>query len=85
MSFNNIKPICSNLCGILDKFLPVVIIIDSTASNFWNFYLLSITGKSPTSNVLLCNIVRAQVQIAVTTLSGYSLRQTVHTHCASVR
>ena len=27
---------------------------------------------------------RAQVQIAVATLSGNSLRQTVHTHCASV-
>jgi len=26
----------------------------------------------------------AQVQIAATTLSGNSLRQTVHTHCASV-
>ena len=26
----------------------------------------------------------ARVQIAVATLSGYSLRQTVHTHCASV-
>jgi len=26
----------------------------------------------------------AQVQIAVATLSGNSLRQTVHTHCASV-
>ena len=28
---------------------------------------------------------RARVQIAVATLSGNSLRQTVHTHCASVR
>jgi len=28
--------------------------------------------------------VRAWVQIAVVTLSGNSLRQTVHTHCASV-
>ena len=27
---------------------------------------------------------RAQVQIAAATLSGNSLRQTVHTHCASV-
>ena len=27
---------------------------------------------------------RARVQIAVATLSGNSLRQTVHTHCASV-
>ena len=27
---------------------------------------------------------RAWVQIAATTLSGNSLRQTVHTHCASV-
>jgi len=27
---------------------------------------------------------KAQVQIAVATLSGNSLRQTVHTHCASV-
>ena len=27
---------------------------------------------------------RAQVQIAAVTLSGNSLRQTVHTHCASV-
>ena len=27
---------------------------------------------------------RPGVQIAVTTLSGNSLRQTVHTHCASV-
>ena len=27
---------------------------------------------------------RARVQIAVATLSGHSLRQTVHTHCASV-
>jgi len=27
---------------------------------------------------------RAQVQIAVATLPGNSLRQTVHTHCASV-
>jgi len=27
---------------------------------------------------------RAQVQIAVATLSGISLRQTDHTHCASV-
>ena len=27
---------------------------------------------------------RAGVQIAVATLSGNSLRQTVHTHCASV-
>jgi len=28
---------------------------------------------------------RARVQIAVATLSGNGLRQTVHTHCASVR
>ena len=28
---------------------------------------------------------RARVQIAVATLSGNSLRQTVHTHCASVQ
>ena len=27
---------------------------------------------------------KARVQIAVATLSGNSLRQTVHTHCASV-
>ena len=27
---------------------------------------------------------RARDQIAVATLSGYNLRQTVHTHCASV-
>jgi len=27
---------------------------------------------------------RARVQIVVATLSGYSHRQTVHTHCASV-
>jgi len=27
---------------------------------------------------------RARVQVAVATLSGNSLRQTVHTHCASV-
>jgi len=27
---------------------------------------------------------RARIQIAVATLSGNSLRQTVHTHCASV-
>ena len=27
---------------------------------------------------------RARVQIAVATLSGKSLRQTVHTHCASI-
>ena len=27
---------------------------------------------------------RARVQIAVATLSGNNLRQTVHTHCASV-
>jgi len=27
---------------------------------------------------------KARVQIAATTLSGNSLRQTVHTHCASV-
>ena len=27
---------------------------------------------------------RARVQIAAATLSGNSLRQTVHTHCASV-
>jgi len=27
---------------------------------------------------------KAQVQIAVATLSGNSLRQTAHTHCASV-
>ena len=27
---------------------------------------------------------KAKVQIAVATLSGNSLRQTVHTHCASV-
>ena len=27
---------------------------------------------------------RARVQIAVATLSGNSLRQTVHTHCASI-
>ena len=27
---------------------------------------------------------RARVQIALATLSGNSLRQTVHTHCASV-
>jgi len=27
----------------------------------------------------------ARVQIAVATLSGNSLRQTVHTHCASVQ
>jgi len=29
-------------------------------------------------------VQQAQVQIAVVTLSGNSLRQTVHTHCASV-
>jgi len=28
---------------------------------------------------------RARVQIAVATLSGNSLRQTIHTHCASLR
>ena len=28
---------------------------------------------------------RARVQIAAATLSGNSFRQTVHTHCASVR
>jgi len=28
--------------------------------------------------------IRIRVQIAVATLSGNSLRQTVHTHCASV-
>ena len=28
--------------------------------------------------------IRARVQIAAATLSGDSLRQTVHTHCASV-
>jgi len=28
---------------------------------------------------------KARVQIAAVTLSGNSLRQTVHTHCASVR
>ena len=28
---------------------------------------------------------KAQIQIAVVTLSGNSLRQTVHTHCASVQ
>ena len=30
------------------------------------------------------SVVRALVQIAAATLSGNSLRQTVHTHCASV-
>ena len=29
-------------------------------------------------------VQKAQVQIAVATLSGNSLRQTVHTHCASL-
>ena len=36
-------------------------------------------------NVLDSRRRRALVQIAVATLSGNSLRQTVHTHCASVR
>ena len=33
---------------------------------------------------VLTQAQKAQVQIAVATLSGNSLRQTVHTHCASV-
>jgi len=37
---------------------------------------------SPCSSLLRRR--RAWVQIAVATLSGNSLRQTVHTHCASV-
>jgi len=35
-------------------------------------------------SVLDSGAKKAEVQIAVATLSGNSLRQTVHTHCASV-
>jgi len=34
--------------------------------------------------IVLDSGAKARVQIAVTTLSGNSLRQTVHTHCVSV-
>jgi len=49
-----------------------------------------LTSLNTTRHLLLyvfvsgCERRRARVQIAVATLSGNSLRQTVHTHCASV-
>jgi len=46
-----------------------------------------ITSLSPSvAEWLACwtQAQKARVQIAVATLSGNSLRQTVHTHCASV-
>jgi len=46
------------------------------------FIRISITGGS-VAEWLAC-WTQAWVQIAVATLSGNSLRQTAHTHCASV-
>jgi len=45
--------------------------------------LLLLQGGSAAKRVRLRRR-RARVQIAAATLSGNSLRQTVHTHCASV-
>jgi len=44
----------------------------------------SITLPSPHEAFVRYNTTRDAVQIAAATLSGNSLRQTVHTHCASV-
>jgi len=46
--------------------------------------LPSVMGGSVAEWVCWTQAQKAQVQIAVATLSGNSLRQTVHTHCASV-
>ena len=43
-------------------------------------------GSSVAEWLLRCTQAqKARVQIAVATLSGNSLRQTVHTHCASIQ
>jgi len=55
--------------------------------NVLTHYLLLVLGKGGSvAEWLACwtHAQKARVQMAVATLSGNSLRQTVHTHCASV-
>ena len=53
---------------------------------FLPFYYDSTVWSGSVAEWLACwtQTQKARVQIAVVTLSGNSLRQTVHTHCASV-
>jgi len=55
--------------------------------NVLTYYLLLVLGKGGSvAEWLACwtHAQKARVQMAVATLSGNSLRQTVHTHCVSV-
>jgi len=51
-----------------------------------NFATYFATERGSVAELLACwtQAQKARVQVAVTTLSGNSLRQTAHTHCASV-
>jgi len=55
----------------------------STAHN-GTFQLLYLNPNTNVNVLILRSQAKARVQIAVATLSGNSLRQTVHTHRASV-
>ena len=54
--------------------------------SYWLVFSKFYTGSDSVAEWLACwtQAQKARVQIAAATLSGNSLRQTVHTHCASV-
>jgi len=68
---------------VFNPSLSAAIILGHICS--FNYYIFVFVGGS-VAEWLACwtQVQKPRVQIAVTMLSGNSLRQTVHTHCASI-